>query len=315
MIVTAAVKDGSIPAGTRGRFGLRFEEVPVIIQAFRRMVRSLDFDVTEMAFTTYLCARSFGKPFTALPVFLTRGFHHGAITRSAAAEPIEPRALEGQRAGVNRGYTVTTGVWARGILADQYGVDLDRVTWVPSGDEHVAEYQPPPNVVPAGPGQDVPAMVASGELAAGVGFPSGPGVTPLLATEGAAHRLAEGPRARGGPGTHGPDAVDYPVLCADLGRQVAGGHADRGIVIGGSGSGEQMACNKIAGVRAGVCHDLFTTQIARAHNDANVLIIGAKIVAPALAELITELWLATPFKGGPHQRRLDQIAALEQARH
>ena len=116
-------------------------------------------------------------------------------------------------------------------------------------------------------------------------------------------------------GTHGPETVDYPPLCADVGRQVAGGHADRGIVLGGSGSGEQMACNKIAGVRAGVCHDLFTTQIARAHNDANVLIIGTKIVAPALAELITELWLNTPFKGGPHQRRLDQIAALERGLH
>ena len=116
-------------------------------------------------------------------------------------------------------------------------------------------------------------------------------------------------------GTHGTATVDYPPLCADVGHQVSDGHADRGIVIGGSGSGEQMACNKIAGVRAGVCHDLFTTQIARAHNDANVLIIGAKIVAPALAEMITELWLDTPFKGGPHQRRLDQIAALEQARH
>jgi 4,5-dihydroxyphthalate decarboxylase len=176
---TAAVKDGSVPAG---RFRLEFEEIPVIIRAFRRMVRSLDFDVTEMAFTTYLCAKSFGKPFTALPVFLVRGFHHGAITRAASTGPVEPRALEGQRVGVNRGYTVTTGVWARGILADQYGVDLDRVTWVPSGDEHVAEYRPPANVVPAGPDQDVPAMVASGELAAGVGFPATtPGLTPLLA--------------------------------------------------------------------------------------------------------------------------------------
>jgi 4,5-dihydroxyphthalate decarboxylase len=83
--------------------------------------------------------------------------------------------------GVNRGYTVTTGVWARGILADQYGVDLNRVTWMPSGDEHVAEYRPPVNVTPAGPDQDVPAMVASGELAAGVGFPAGTaGLTPLL---------------------------------------------------------------------------------------------------------------------------------------
>jgi ribose 5-phosphate isomerase B len=112
-------------------------------------------------------------------------------------------------------------------------------------------------------------------------------------------------------GTHGAAAVDYPPLCADIGRLVAAGDADRGIVIGGSGSGEQIACNKIRGVRAGVCHDLFTTQIARAHNNANVLIIGAKIVAPALAEMITELWLATPFKGGRHQDRLDQIAALE----
>lgn len=112
-------------------------------------------------------------------------------------------------------------------------------------------------------------------------------------------------------GTNGTETVDYPVLCADVGRLVVAGGADRGIIIGGSGSGEQMACNKIAGVRAGVCHDLFTTQIARAHNDANVLVIGAKIVAPALAEMITELWLATPFKGGRHQDRLDQIRALE----
>jgi hypothetical protein len=186
---TAAVTDGSVEVGPVGadRFRLEFEEVPVIVQAFRRMVRSLDFDVTEMAFTTYLCAKSFGKPFTALPVFLVRGLHHGAITRSAtpagrAAGLVEPRALAGQRVGVNRGYTVTTGVWARGILADQYGVDLDRVTWMPSGDEHVAEYRPPANVVPARPDQDVPAQVASGELAAGVGFPAGtPGLTPLLA--------------------------------------------------------------------------------------------------------------------------------------
>jgi ribose 5-phosphate isomerase B len=112
-------------------------------------------------------------------------------------------------------------------------------------------------------------------------------------------------------GSHGDAVVDYPPLCAAVGRRVASGAADRGIVIGGSGSGEQIACNKVAGVRAGVCHDLFTTEIARAHNDANVLIIGAKIVAPALAEMITARWLVTPFKGGRHQDRLDQIAALE----
>src|ERR1700743_1341862 len=145
---TRALKDGSIqPAG----YHLAFEEVPVLIHAFRRMGRDLAYDVTEMAFTTYLTARAHGKPFTALPVFLVRGFHHGAILRSAA-EHIEPADLKGRRVGVNRGYTVTTGVWARGILADEHGVDLSRVTWVLSGDEHVLEYVPPPNVVPVAAG-------------------------------------------------------------------------------------------------------------------------------------------------------------------
>ena len=112
-----------------------------------------------------------------------------------------------------------------------------------------------------------------------------------------------------GPG--GDEVVDYPPICAALGRQVAAGAADRGIMVGGTGSGEQMACNKVPGVRAGVCHELFTTEIARAHNDANVLILGAKIVAPDLAETITARWMSTPFKGGRHQDRLDQIAAIE----
>jgi 4,5-dihydroxyphthalate decarboxylase len=175
---TRALKDGTVrPA----RFDLRFEEVPVLIQAFRRMVRSVEFDVSEMAFTTYLVAKAHGKPFTALPVFLVRGFHHGAVLRSEKADDLVPKDLEGRKAGVNRGYTVTTGVWARGILADEHGVDLSRVTWVLSGDEHVAEYQPPPNVIPAGPGEDVPEMVASGELAAGIGIPADyPGVVPLI---------------------------------------------------------------------------------------------------------------------------------------
>jgi ribose 5-phosphate isomerase B len=112
-------------------------------------------------------------------------------------------------------------------------------------------------------------------------------------------------------GTNSAETVDYPLLCADIGRQVAGGRADRGIVIGGTGAGELIACNKIAGVRAGLCHELFTTEISRAHNDSNVMVIGAMIVAPRLAERITETWLSTPFAGGRHQRRLDQIADLE----
>jgi ribose 5-phosphate isomerase B len=112
-------------------------------------------------------------------------------------------------------------------------------------------------------------------------------------------------------GTHGTETVDYPLLCADVGRQVVGGQVERGIIVGGSGSGEQIACNKIRGVRAGLCHDLFTAEIARAHNDTNVLVMGAKVITPELAEQITSIWMTTPFKGGRHQRRLDQIAALE----
>lgn len=113
-------------------------------------------------------------------------------------------------------------------------------------------------------------------------------------------------------GTHDPSTVvDYPALCEDVCRQVVDGHADRSIMIGGSGSGEQIACNKIRGVRAGLCNDAFTAEIARAHNDANVLVIGAKLVAPELAERIVAIGLDTAFKGERHQRRLDQIAALE----
>jgi len=112
--------------------------------------------------------------------------------------------------------------------------------------------------------------------------------------------------------THvGTKPVDYPPLCADVCRRVLDGHADYAIVIGGSGSGEQIACNKIRGIRAGLCHDMFTAEIARAHNDANVLVMGAKVVSPEFAEQLTEKWLATSFKGGRHQERLDQIAALE----
>jgi ribose 5-phosphate isomerase B len=107
------------------------------------------------------------------------------------------------------------------------------------------------------------------------------------------------------------ETVDYPPLCEDVCRQVLGGEADYAIVIGGSGSGEAIACNKIRGIRAGLCFDLFVTEIARGNNDANVLVTGAKVVSPELAERIVETWLSTSFRGDRHQRRLDQIAALE----
>lgn len=105
--------------------------------------------------------------------------------------------------------------------------------------------------------------------------------------------------------------ADYPLLCAALADQVTSGRARRGIVIGGTGGGEAIACNKIAGIRAGLCHDLFLAEISRANNDSNVLVMGAMIVAPRLAERITEIWLGTSFTGGRHIRRLEQIAALE----
>jgi ribose 5-phosphate isomerase B len=112
-------------------------------------------------------------------------------------------------------------------------------------------------------------------------------------------------------GTHSADTVDYPPICAAVGRLVAGGEADRGVVLGGSGQGEQIAANKVAGVRAAICNDVHLARMSRLHNDANVLALGGRIVAPALAEEILRLWLATEFEGGRHQRRLDQITELE----
>jgi ribose 5-phosphate isomerase B len=112
-------------------------------------------------------------------------------------------------------------------------------------------------------------------------------------------------------GTHSEEPVDYPAICAEVGRLVAEKRADRGIVVGGSGQGEQMAANKIPGVRAALCNDLYTAELSRQHNDANVLALGGRIVALGLADEIVRLWLSTAFEGGRHQRRVDQIAAIE----
>jgi ribose 5-phosphate isomerase B len=112
-------------------------------------------------------------------------------------------------------------------------------------------------------------------------------------------------------GTHSTEVVDYPPICAAVGRAVVEGRADRGVVIGGSGQGEQISANKVPGVRAALCNDLYTARLSRAHNDANVLAIGGRVVGTGLADEILELWLVTPFDGGRHQRRVDQIAELE----
>lgn len=112
-------------------------------------------------------------------------------------------------------------------------------------------------------------------------------------------------------GTHDDASVDYPPLCAQVGLDVVEGRAERGIVLGGSGQGEQIAANKVPGVRAALCHSLTTAQLSRAHNDANVLAMGGRIVAVGLARDILEVWLATPFEGGRHARRLAQVAEIE----
>ena len=112
-------------------------------------------------------------------------------------------------------------------------------------------------------------------------------------------------------GTDSTASVDYPAFCAAVGRSVRDGETELGIVLGGSGQGEQLAANKVRGVRAALCNDLYTARMARAHNDANVLSMGARVVGVGLAEEILATFLGTEFEGGRHQRRVDQISALE----
>src|SRR6266478_8422846 len=173
-----ALKDGTVKPRS---FAFHFEEVDPLIAAFRRMVRGNKFDICEMAITTYICAKEHGKPMTAVPVFLVRAFHHGAILVNTRAGIRIPKDLEGKKVGVNRGYTVTTGVWARSILQDEHGVDLSKITWVLSGDEHVAEYLAPANVVLIEKSKSIGDRLSSGELAAAIGVEvNAPDVKPLI---------------------------------------------------------------------------------------------------------------------------------------
>src|SRR5205085_10191728 len=173
-----ALKDGTVKPKT---FDFEFIEVNPLIDAFRRMVRGLEFDICEMAMTTYICARAYGKRFTAIPVIAARVFHHGAIVYNTKSGIRSPKDLEGKKVGVHRGYTVTTGVWIRGILQHQYGVDLNKITWLLSGDEHVAEFRRPFNVVPIESGQNLEEMIVSGEIPAAVNVEvDHPDVKPLI---------------------------------------------------------------------------------------------------------------------------------------
>ena len=112
-------------------------------------------------------------------------------------------------------------------------------------------------------------------------------------------------------GCDSEESVDYPAFCAAVGRAVVRGVVDRGIVIGGSGQGEQLAANKVRGVRAALCNDLFLARVGRQHNDANVLSLGGRVVAPQLAIEILEIFLGQPFEGGRHVKRIEQLAAIE----
>ena len=174
-----ALKDGTVKPRT---FAFDFVEVDPLIDAFRRMVRGLEFDLCEMAMTTYIVAREHGKRMTGIPIFLMRAFHHGAIVHNTKSGIRTPKDLEGRKVGVNRGYTVTTGLWARSVLAHQYGVDLSKITWVLSGDEHVAEFRPPANVVALEKGRKMADALTAGDLSAAIGVEADhPDVKPLIA--------------------------------------------------------------------------------------------------------------------------------------
>jgi len=113
-------------------------------------------------------------------------------------------------------------------------------------------------------------------------------------------------------GTHSLESCDYPPICANVGRHVRDGKADLGIVLGGSGQGEQLAANKVHGVRAALCNDLYTARMARTHNNANVLSMGARVVGEGLAEEILATFLSSEFEGGRHERRVAMLAEIEQ---
>jgi 4,5-dihydroxyphthalate decarboxylase len=168
---TKAIKSGAVAiAGVEPEL----VEVAPIIGAFRRMVRDLEFDVCEMAPTTYMIARALGAPFIALPIFLMRRFHHGGFVVRPDSGIKEPKDLEGNKVGV-RAYSVTTGVWTRGIFVNEYGLDSSKVTWVVDDEEHVSTLKLPPNVVHAPHGKSLQSMMKAGEIQAGFTGPAGVG--------------------------------------------------------------------------------------------------------------------------------------------
>jgi 4,5-dihydroxyphthalate decarboxylase len=161
---TNALKDGRVASD---KVAFDFEEVEPITRAFRRMVRTGDFDLCEIAVTTLAQAHFYEKGLTALPVVVFRGFHHHALMCPTGSNLRGPEDLKGKRIGV-RAFSQTTGVWLRGILLDEHGVDHRDITWVTAEDAHLKEYPDPANVVRIRPDQDLRAMLLNGEIDAGV---------------------------------------------------------------------------------------------------------------------------------------------------
>lgn len=170
---TSAIRSGAIPIEG---VDAEFITVKPQIGAFRRMVRDVEFDVCELAPTTYIIARAYGAPFVGLPIFVVRRFHHGGLLVRPDAGIQRPKDLEGKKVGV-RAYSVTTGVWTRQVLIDEFGLDSSKVTWVVDDEEHVTQLQLPGNVIHAPEGSSLADMMAKDELAAGFAAAAGIGRT------------------------------------------------------------------------------------------------------------------------------------------
>ena len=184
---TAALKKGEIRSD---RVHLEFEDVRPPSAGFKRVVRGLEFDVAELAITTFLMAKAAGKPYRLLPAVVLARMQHPRLVRNAERGPLAPRDLPGRRIGV-RSYSVTTGMWIRGILAEDHGVDCDRITWVTFEEAHVAEFRDPPNVERAPAGRKLEDMLLAGEIDAAVtgdGPIDDPRIVPVIPDAGAAAR-------------------------------------------------------------------------------------------------------------------------------
>ena len=182
--LTQALKRGEVKSGS---LGLEFADVKTVSTAFKRVVRNLEFECSELAIVTFLMAKAHGKPLVLLPAVVMARFQHPHIVYNMERGPLTPADLAGRRVGT-RSYTVTTSTWLRGILADDYGVDLNRVKWVTFEDPHVAEFRDPPSVERAAEGKDLNAMLLSGEIDAAIlpAVPTDPRLVPLIPDPAAA---------------------------------------------------------------------------------------------------------------------------------